>query len=91
MKVLKQHEFVRKSVGGRKHDWATLLDGQIRQLSQEDMGDSKPSTFVGQARTQAKKRNLGIRSQATEDGSVILQAVPAAEGNGAPSKAKAKK
>ena len=91
MKVLKVHEFTRKTVGSRKHDWATLLDGQIRQLSADDMGDSKPSTFIGQARTQAKKRHLGIRSQTTDDGQVILQAVPAAESDGEAPKSKANK
>lgn len=80
MKVLKAHEFTRKAVGSRVHDWNTLLDGQIREIGADDMGDSKPSTFGGQFRLQAAKRNLSAHIQATEDGKgLIVQAVPASK------------
>ena len=92
MKVLKDHVFTRKSVGARKHDWDTLLDGQTRQLGADDMGEAKPSTFASQARTQATKRGLSMHIQTTDDGEgLIIQAVPADNGEANTGKGKGKK
>lgn len=92
MKVLKTHEFTRKAIGSRTHDWDTLLDGQIRELKEgEDMGESKVSTFGNQFRQQARKRGLSAHIQTTEDGKgLIVQAIkdPNAGKNGAAKKGK---
>lgn len=85
MKVLKNHEFVRRTAGARKHDWTELLDGQTRQLESADMGDAKASTFGGQARIQAKKRGMAVHFQITTDdkgnetGAILQAYKPTAE------------
>lgn len=82
--ILKSHTFTRKAVGARKHDWTTLLDGQVRKLDAGDMGDAKPSTFGSQARVQAAKRGMSVHLQITDDGTgVILQAYPKEQGGDA--------
>jgi hypothetical protein len=75
MKVLKSHEFTRASVGNRVHDWDTLMDGQIRQLEADDLGNATVKTFRMMAYKQGIARQKQVKIEATEDGGVIVQAL----------------
>lgn len=65
------------------HDWDSLLDGQIWQLTAGTDYNCKTSTFASLARNQAKKKKLGLRTNKVEGG-IVIQAVPMDEGDQEP-------
>jgi hypothetical protein len=74
IKTLKSFEFTRLAFA-RKWDWATLLNGEIHQVSADD-GEELPKSFGQQCRSQAKKRGMAVRVNKTTEGDIVVQAVP---------------
>jgi hypothetical protein len=65
-----------------KYAWDQLLDGQPWECIQGEDFLSRPTTFVANARTQAKRRGGTIRTRNTSEGdriSIALQFRPSAE------------
>ena len=63
-----------------KYAWDQLLDGQIWDCIKGEDFYSRPSTFLANARAQAKRRGGTLRSRNTSEGdqiSVALQFRPA--------------
>lgn len=91
MKILKAFEW--KSFGSSqkaKHDWDTLLDGQIHQLEHGKDFTSKPNTFLTLARNAAKARGLKLRTAKVEGG-VVVQAFSEGEASPVPAEKTEKK
>ena len=59
-----------------KYAWNELLDGQTWECVQGEDFESRPSTFLANARAQAKRRGGTVRSRNTSEGdrvSIALQ------------------
>jgi hypothetical protein len=75
MAKLESFDFGKTGTRLRKWDWNDLLDGQINTVSYEELGDTKLSTFRGNAFTVAKKRGLKVLLRNDPDNNrVVLQA-----------------
>jgi hypothetical protein len=76
---------------GRNHDWNTLCDGQIRQVTKEDMGKASLRTFKALLWRAAKSRGMKVRTAIHPDtGNLVVQSYKPAPGetNDAPEGAK---
>jgi hypothetical protein len=65
-----------------RYPWAEVFDGAPWELTHGEDFDSKPSTFIANARAQAKRRGGSIKSRTivTDDRTVVvLQFRPVAE------------
>ena len=71
MKVLKTFEFP-DNARSSKHDWQTIMDGTIRELTQGVDFSGKAKWFKVQCRLQAKKKGLKVRVHA-DDTKVVVQ------------------
>lgn len=62
-----------------RYPWDQLLDGAAWELVEgEDFG-SRPTTFIANARTQAKRRGGNVRTRLLRDGdrsAVVIQFTP---------------
>ena len=70
MKTLKAFEFP-EDAGRSSYDWDALLSGKIPQLEEGTDFRCKAATFATLARSQAKKRGMGVRISKVEGGLVI--------------------
>ncbi len=81
MKTLKNFEFrAPVSRTGASYDWATLLDGKIRQLTEGEDYSCKAATFCTLLRNHAKKAGVSVRTTKVEGG-LVIQAVPNTNGD----------
>lgn len=61
-----------------RYPWSEILDGSPWELVQGEDFDAKPSTFIANARAQAKRRGGNLRTRMLTEGdrtSIVLQYV----------------
>ena len=67
------------SVATRRYPWDELLDGDAWELVAGEDFTCKPTTFIANARIQAKRRGGNVRTRLFQNGdraSVIVQFTP---------------
>jgi len=59
---------------GTQYPWDEWLDGDAWEITPSDVIGDNLSRFAGTARTQAKKRNLKLRTRSNPAGNLVIQA-----------------
>lgn len=76
-KILTSFEFKTGGSRGGRYPWGEWLDGQIRQLTAEDWGATKPNNLIWNLKKHAKLAGKALRlAFDKEGGTITFQAYP---------------